>query len=263
MRVGAYNVDVRQLWLLAVLGCGRLDFGQFQSHANDAASDGSPIDAPLDPTLVAWWRMEALDGSDGVLGVVDSTGLSQTIAACDAGSNCPIIVPGKLGNAAQFDGSTTILSAASAPALIDPVFTIGAWFRVNLLNTAGACVMTKGLGTDISNSWAACLDNADVPYFFTCQASGCDSLPAVQPITDGDWHYIACTWTGTTKNLWIDGVSVALDAPMGIDFDDDPIYIGADVDSGLPVTNLDGLVDEVRIYNRVLSEAEIIALSMP
>src|SRR5580704_1080094 len=258
MRVGAYNVEVRQLWLLAVLGCGRFDFGSVQAHANDAASIDSPVDAPLDPTLVAWWRMESLDGSGSVLGVVDSTGLSQTIAACNVGSNCPTIVPGKIGNAAQFDGSTTILSAASAPALIDPVFTIGAWFRIGVVNDAGACVMTKGLGSAISNSWAACLDNASVPYFFTCQAAACDSLPATQAITDNDWHYIACTWNGTTKNLWLDGVSTALDAPAGIDFDDDPIYIGADVDNGAPVTNLDGLVDEVRVYNRVLSEAEII-----
>jgi hypothetical protein len=263
MRVGAYNVEVRQLWLLAVLGCGRFDFGSVQAHANDAASIDSPVDAPLDPTLVAWWRMESLEGSGSTRGILDATDLSQTFAACTEGSNCPTIVPGKIGNAAQFDGSTTILSAASAPALIDPVFTIGAWFRIGVVNNAGACVMTKGLGTDISNSWAACLDNASVPYFFTCQAAGCDSLQATQPITDNGWHYIACTWTGTTKNLWLDGVSVALDSPAGIDFDDDPIYIGADVDSGVPVTNLDGLVDEVRIYNRVLSEAEIIALSMP
>jgi hypothetical protein len=251
-------VKVRHLWLLAVLGCGRLDFGFHEPP--DAAPVGG--DAALDPSLVAWWRMEALSGSGGVLGVVDSTGVSQSIAACTVGGNCPTIVPGKIGNATEFFGVSTILSAASAPVLIDPMFTIGAWFLVNGIDPGGECVMTKALGTSFFNSWATCLDDTGTPYFYTAQTTVDDSLLSpTGPISVGGWHYIAATWDGTTKNLWLDGAIVATDMPTGIDFDDNPVYIGADVEGGMPTTFLNGLVDEVRVYNRVLSDAEIVALS--
>jgi len=257
---------VRHVWLLAVLGCGRFDFGPFQERPDAARppADAATVnDAALDPSLVAWWRMEALDGSDGVLGVSDSSGVSQTLAACTVGMDCPTIGPGKIGNAAQFDGATAILSAASAPALIDPTFTIGAWFRVISVNADGGCVMTKGLGAGQFNSWAACLDVGATPYFYTCQNTGADALQAASPtpVTMGDWHYIAGTWDGMTKNLWIDGAMIATDVPNGIDFDSDSVHIGGDVDNDTAVTLLDGMVDEVRVYNRVLSDAEIIALS--
>jgi Concanavalin A-like lectin/glucanases superfamily len=261
-RAYAYDGRVRHAWLLAVLGCGRLDFGLFRDppDAPPAGSDAA-LDAGLDPSLVAWWRMEAFVGSDGVLGVVDSTGVSQSLAACTEGGNCPTIVPGHIGNAAQFDGTTTILSAASAPPLIDSTFTIGAWFLANSINADGGCVMTKGLGTGMFNSWATCLDTTGTPYFYTCQTSVDDSLPGSAAIALGSWHYIAGTWDGATKNFWLDGAVIATDMPAGIDFDDDPVYIGGDVDNGMQVTLLDGVVDEVRVYNRVLSDAEIAALS--
>ena len=221
------------------------------------------MDAALDPSLVAWWRMESLEGSAGVLGVVDSTGVTQTLAACTEGMDCPVIAPGKIGNAAQFDGVTTMLSAASAPALIDSTFTIGAWFVVGSINVDGACVMTKGLGTGIFNSWAACLDSTATPYYYTAQNTGPDTVNALSPVTMGQWHYIAGTWDGTTKNLWLDGAIIATDMPGGIDFDTQSVRIGGDIDDNEPVTLLDGMVDEVRVYNRVLSDAEIIALSTP
>jgi hypothetical protein len=252
---------VRHLWLVAMLGCGRFDFAASHDAPAPVGSDAA-VDASLDPSLVAWWRMESLSGSAGVLGVADSTGVSQTVAACTAGGNCPTIVPGKIGNAAEFSGVSTILSAASAPALIGPVFTTGAWVFVNALTPGGGCVMTKALGTGMFNSWATCLDQTGTPYFYTAQTTIDDPLVSPNgPISIGNWHYIAGTWDGTTKNFWLDGAIIATDTPTGIDFDDDPVYIGADVDNGTPTTFLNGLVDEVRVYSRVLSDAEIVALS--
>jgi len=144
---------VRHVWLLAVLGCGRLDFGLVADHSDAARVAGSDAagarDGAADPSLVAWYRMEALVGSNGILGVVDSSGVTQTLASCTVGGNCPTIVPGQVGNAAHFDGMTTILTAASAPPLIDSTFTIGAWFLVESVNPDGGCMMTKGLGTGI------------------------------------------------------------------------------------------------------------------
>jgi len=48
-----------------------------------------------------------------------------------------------------------------------------------------------------------------------------------------------------------------------ISFDDSDITIGSDVDAGMLVDPFNGLVDDVRIYNRALSANELMALTSP
>jgi hypothetical protein len=66
---------------------------------------------------------------------------------------------------------------------------------------------------------------------------------------------LACTWNGTTLSLYIDGALNASTAqnltPAG---NTAPLFIGQ---FGGNSDRLSGIIDEVRIYNRALSQAEI------
>jgi hypothetical protein len=74
-------------------------------------------------------------------------------------------------------------------------------------------------------------------------------------VTAGQFRHLACTWDGATLSLLVDGVVNAsvpqVLSPAG---NTSPLYIGQ---FGGNSDRLSGVVDEVRIYNRALTPAEI------
>jgi len=75
-------------------------------------------------------------------------------------------------------------------------------------------------------------------------------------LKDDQWHHIAGTWDGKVISLYTDGdLSMSVDCGTGpLQRNKNPVYIGARNGSE---RFLKGIVDEVRIYDRALSESEI------
>ena len=74
------------------------------------------------------------------------------------------------------------------------------------------------------------------------------------------WAHLAGTWDGTTKRIYVNGVMVASTASQ-ISYDTHNIYLGADENNGTLALPFDGELDDLRVYNRVLSASEIAALA--
>ncbi|MEW8105359.1 MAG: FG-GAP-like repeat-containing protein, partial [Candidatus Thiodiazotropha endolucinida] len=89
---------------------------------------------------------------------------------------------------------------------------------------------------------------------------------------DGSWHHVAVTVDGSGNSLYIDGVKVSL---AGLTYTDgnasttnffssvtslDSMGIGIHRDSGGYVGAFDGLQDDVRVYDRALSDSDIAEL---
>jgi hypothetical protein len=70
-------------------------------------------------------------------------------------------------------------------------------------------------------------------------------------ITDGEWHRIGFVWDGTNRKLYVDSIVVAEDTQDNLASSDNGLYIGCDkgMETG---TFWFGLIDDVRIYNRVV-----------
>ncbi|MHC4245095.1 MAG: LamG-like jellyroll fold domain-containing protein, partial [Planctomycetota bacterium] len=92
-----------------------------------------------------------------------------------------------------------------------------------------------------------------------------DFLTGIDVIADGNWHLIVVVRDGATNEtrLYVDfdnviktapDDSVTIDYDSGFDSATEDLNIGHLVPGGF---NFDGTLDEVAIYNRVLSEAEI------
>ena len=78
-------------------------------------------------------------------------------------------------------------------------------------------------------------------------------------ITSG-WHLVTATFDGTTGTLYVDGVVVASDtftAPAITNF---PLYIGTYYGGG---SGWKGSIDDVRLYSRALTSAEVAGLIGP
>ena len=71
----------------------------------------------------------------------------------------------------------------------------------------------------------------------------------------GAWSYVALTYDGSTLRLFVNGTQVANRATAGtIEKTDNPLWFGGNHPFG---EYFDGLIDEARVYDRALAEAEI------
>ena len=77
------------------------------------------------------------------------------------------------------------------------------------------------------------------------------SLSSDAIITDGDWHRIGFTWDGANRRLYVDGVLAAEDTQDKLAASSGNLFIGA-AKTGAPASFWKGLIDDVRIYNRVV-----------
>ena len=81
-----------------------------------------------------------------------------------------------------------------------------------------------------------------------------DPLCSEAVVTDGLWHRIGLVWDRSYRSLYVDGEFVSTDVAPQNNFPSSQggLYIGAASDrhSG---TFWSGLIDDVRIYNRVVA----------
>jgi len=171
---------------------------------------------------------------------------------------------GNEGDAFHFDGNSYI-SIADDPTLRPQNFTISLWCRFDDLSDSTKVLIDKhlidGNDTDSYELW-----------FSDSQINGCLSdedgvseyiRADLQPNTT-DWYHIVYSFSdeNNIKSLYINNtLANSLEESKTIDYTNTPINIGA---SYLSETELQyffkGDIDDVRIYDRVLSSCEIEAL---
>ncbi len=83
------------------------------------------------------------------------------------------------------------------------------------------------------------------------------SVPTSTPLQLNQWHMITATWDGSTAKVYIDDEVVAIsNFPGTIKYDNNNLYIGRD---GYYDKNLfTGIIDEVKIYDRALTNNEVL-----
>jgi hypothetical protein len=190
-----------------------------------------------DPTLVAHWTLDELEGnvaSDGV-GGHDGTVIG-----------IPAWLPagGHIGGAMQFDGATlivadTVLSPADGP------FSVVAWVKGG---APGQGILSQQKGV----SWL--LSDPTTGALMTELRSGGRSGKALYSdaiIIDGAWHRVGFTWDGASRRLYVDDVLVAEEADVGVAACYGDVNIGCG-ENATPGTFWSGLIDDVRLYNRAV-----------
>ena len=76
-------------------------------------------------------------------------------------------------------------------------------------------------------------------------------------IRDSKWHHIAITWNGTNAYAYLDGGSpISLNVGTNA-YQDRFLSIGSAAD-GTSTSRYNGLVDEVKLWNRALSASEVL-----
>ncbi len=220
-----------------------------------------------DTSLKGYWSFNGKDVSGTT--AYDRSGAGNTGTL----TNSPTITEGKLGQALNFDGADDYVTAGSA-SVIDNIqtLTVSAWIKTRTYSNQPQIFDKAGVGGGwkvglCQNSIGICANAGQTNAFhFVRSCEGVGTVRTRSPensISTNTWQHLAITndnsaGANTTK-FYINGSLVATDASACVtprDESSNNLLIGSANGGG----QFDGLIDEARLYNRVLTESEIKAL---
>jgi hypothetical protein len=215
------------------------------------------LDAAPDPGrgLVASYPFDDI-GTDPNACAHDATGNGHD-GACMMGG-MPTLVRGRLGQAFAFDGMT-VVTVAYASDFNSESGSVAFWFQLTA-GSMGGCAVNRQYGdpTIGANSWQVCIDVGTQSLYFgaSVRSIRVDQLPIIDTV----WHHVAMSWTASRTAGWLDGIPI-FTLNGGVAEDTYGISFGSDLDSGVISAPMIGNLDEIRIYNRALSDTEVGALA--
>jgi RHS repeat-associated protein len=158
---------------------------------------------------------------------------------------------GRFGKALDFDGTNDKVSVADSNSLdLTNGMTVSAWVKPDTLGGYRTVVM-KERGSNLSYALYGGTDTSNRP---AVELPGNQRL-APSAVATGSWTHLAGTYDGANMRIFVNGVEVSSEPEtMTITTSSNPLSIGGNTPWG---EYFDGLIDEVRVYNRALSQSEI------
>jgi hypothetical protein len=198
--------------------------------------------------LVAAYTFEA--GAGTTVADVSASGRTGTMSGGASWTTA-----GKFGNALSFNGSSGLVSIADAASLdFTSAMTIEAWVRPTTRSNWDTVVM-KGYGSTGRAYALYAGDNNGRPAATIRISSSERSTAGSSALALNTWSHVAMTYGGGRLRVYVNGVQVASSSVSGsIRTSSDPVTIGGSTAWGRWFA---GQIDEVRIYNRALSQTEI------
>ncbi len=217
-------------------------------------------DVPIAPPagMVGWWP------GDG--NASDIVGGNHGILSGDATATAD----GRVGQAFSFDGTGDFVVVPDSPSLnITGDVTVDLWAKRTVFGGSDRLMVAKGAGSigaaDAPSVYFLNFDSTDHLAAGFERADGSNVTLTGPTVTDTNFHHYAYVRSGDTQKLFIDGVMVTGDTFTGSPGDTSGIElaIGALRHDSFPggfCCYFGGIIDEVELFNRALSAAEIRAI---
>jgi PKD repeat protein len=193
------------------------------------------------PGLASYWRLGELFGNSARDEVTGGLGtLEGRVLLGELGALGPLA-----DTAMSFDGASGGL-AAPGPALAESG-AIEGWFRWR----AGTATVRDHTGP--SGGWLLAFDSAGT-LRYRVGGSGFDTGRPIATVRDGQWHHLVATKSGTSARLYLDGTEIHSGGGAGSTPAAGPWHV---MRNGTNANFSEGEADEVALYTRALSAAEI------
>jgi len=205
--------------------------------------------APVDPgtdSLVAHYAFEndLTDSSDNGL---DGTAVGD-----------PTFVEGAVGMALDFNGDDYVDCGGAAEFSFTDAMTVSTWVNIRSRPVAWMAMVAKG-----ENAWRLGVNNetTGIHYAFSGSGRGWLAANTATELAFDEWYHVAATYdTNVGATVYIDGEPDASNPDLGgIDTNEFSLLLGDNPEATGRL--LDGMLDEIMIYNRALSKEEVLFLA--
>jgi len=191
----------------------------------------------VDPTLLAHWALDEGAGSVAIDwgGEHDAMIIGNVVWQPD----------GVVGGALAFDGKENFMRTVTP--VLDPStgpFSVIAWVKGG---ATGRVIASQTSGAD----WLYLNQYGMLTTDLKAAGTNGESLTSGAFMIDDQWHRVVLTWDGTNRSLQMDGVEVARDTQPSLVASSGSLQIGGGKSLGAG-TFWPGLIDDVRVYNRVV-----------
>jgi len=202
-----------------------------------------------DPSLAGWWKLD-----EGFGDIAHDSSIYGTDGTLTGG---PPWIDGRIRGALQFDGQEDYIECEAGESLnITDVITIALWVNTNDSGNGeiNAYLMkgefTYGIRHTTSNN---------IEFYIYSDGFHRVQVPVTE-VFNSQWHHLAGTYDGLAMKLYIDGELMATTQYNGpINRDNNyPLDFGRN-NQGDSNNRwwYEGAMDDIRIYNRVLSQQEL------
>jgi hypothetical protein len=213
----------------------------------------SAVDA-ADPSLIGYWTFD--EGSGSIADDYSGNGNGGTI------EGGPQWVTGKIGGGMQFNGDGDQIQLASVfTTLGSSSNTVAAWIKVPLPGTEGL-----GASERVGNLLGNYNDSPNSNWELHAAGQmrmwwngGEIDARGTTDLRDNTWHHVA--WVrdkaADASTMYIDGQLEATIATVGTDITFNTTHRIAADNRGASTPNWHGLLDDLQVYDRALSQGEI------
>lgn len=165
--------------------------------------------------------------------------------------------PSGNSNSLNFDGNNDhVLIADSNTLDITNAFTLSTWVKSDGVQSNRYLISKRNdAGTDNVYSMIYGYAADQVQFYASGNGYGYPGGASNIPVADTNWHLVTYTYDGTTFKSYKDGIlQGATTLTANLTASTSNLLLGAFNGAGY---NLDGSMDDVRIYNRALSDADV------
>jgi len=245
---------------------------QFQSWSDGGAATHQIVVPGTNPTYAATFT-DTCGGPTPVLSLDFEEG-QGTIAADGSGNgndadllNGATWGSGMFGGGLTVDGVNDVAAVADSPSLnqFTDELTVAAWVNRPSTATGWGILASRQHGTTIHDQFFIGFKDGVPKFGVHTAVGGMTPKPGTGSTPLGQWAHLAGVYDGSHVALYVNGVlrqSLAKSGPISAS--SRPVLIGANANGVDPLAaneNLRADVDEVRLYSRALSAAEIGALA--
>jgi Concanavalin A-like lectin/glucanases superfamily len=209
--------------------------------------------------IVGNWH---LDEGRGKIAQDSSGNFNTGNLKADTGSKTPPTwIDRKFDTAALHFGGQGSVEIPNSPVLEPANITLEAWVKRAPGAVSSEYVMSKGADGCRFASYAFYTGNSKGLFFYISDGKTyVESPDAGTSIWDDKWHHIAGTYDGNMVKLYVDGTIVPNSKPTTLPIayrlpTNNKFYIGSYGTNC--VAKFRGDIDEVRVWNRALTNAEI------
>ncbi|MHC4621174.1 MAG: LamG domain-containing protein, partial [Planctomycetota bacterium] len=205
----------------------------------------------VEPNLIAWWKLDEGEG----LTAYDSAGNNDGML-----TNGPTWTASGINGALSFDDVDDYVEVPDDDYLdISDEITLSAWIRPrNTSVTNDQFIVAKWR---IDNSYGMRLEETHPRFFLMAGSSQIAKTYTDLNSAPETWAHMVVTWDGQTMKAYLNGTASDQNEPFSgtINTNDAPIAIGCNLGSagGIGGAYFDGMIDDVRIYDRALTAEEI------